>query len=100
MPTIAEMCEEGLGHHQAGRLTDAERIYRAVLAADPNHVDALHLLGVVASQVGQHEMAVVCIRRAIELTGRSRPFIATWATRSRRWGNWTRRLVRTAEHWN
>src|SRR5581483_2485845 len=36
-------------HHQAGRLDVAEEICREVLAAVPDHVDALHLLGVIAS---------------------------------------------------
>ena len=74
MPTIAEMCADGLSHHQAGRLNEAERIYREVLAVDPNSVDALHLLGVVAIQMGQHDKAVSWICRAIELKGTESAF--------------------------
>jgi len=40
----------GLGYHQRGLLDDAARLYDAALAADPEHPDALHLLGVVALQ--------------------------------------------------
>src|SRR5512146_3071008 len=39
-----------LKHHQAGRLTEADAAYREVLAADPDHVDALHLSGLIAYQ--------------------------------------------------
>ena len=57
-------------HHQAGRLPAAEQIYRQILAAEPNHADALHLLGVIAYQSGRNEIAVQYIRRAIGLNGR------------------------------
>ena len=55
--------------HSAGRLEDAERGYRAVLAADPKHADAWHLLGVIAQQRGQAAQAVEHIKRALELSG-------------------------------
>jgi protein O-GlcNAc transferase len=41
-----------LDHHRAGRLSDAERAYEAVLDADPANVDALNLLGVIKGQKG------------------------------------------------
>jgi hypothetical protein len=40
-----------VGHHQAGRLNEAIRIYGEVLAASPRHADSFHLLGVAASHV-------------------------------------------------
>jgi tetratricopeptide (TPR) repeat protein len=55
----------GYQHQQAGRLEDAERCYRRVLALDPNHPDSLHLLGVVALQSGRRPLALSMIRRAI-----------------------------------
>ena len=33
----------------------------------PNQADALHLLGVIAHQRGEHEVAVETIRRAVKL---------------------------------
>jgi predicted O-linked N-acetylglucosamine transferase (SPINDLY family) len=54
-----------LQHHQAGRLAEAERIYRQVLAQQPDHADALHLLGVLAGQAGRFDVGVDLIRRAI-----------------------------------
>jgi tetratricopeptide (TPR) repeat protein len=53
--------------HRDGRLDDAERDYLATLAADPVHVDALHLLGVLRHQQGQHAAAVDLVRRAADL---------------------------------
>jgi predicted O-linked N-acetylglucosamine transferase (SPINDLY family) len=54
-------------HHQAGRLPQAEALYRQVLAVEPEHPDALHLLGVIACQLGRAEMGVDLIRQAVAL---------------------------------
>jgi tetratricopeptide (TPR) repeat protein len=62
---IGEMFAEGLRCHQAGRLDEAERLYRKILAADPRHADSLHLLGVIASQMRRHDLAAELIGRAI-----------------------------------
>jgi len=67
MATIPDALALALQHHQAGRLTEAEALYRKILQAQPNHADALHLLGVMAHQAGKHEMAVEYIVRAIAL---------------------------------
>jgi tetratricopeptide (TPR) repeat protein len=44
--------------HKAGRLADAENIYRQILAVDPGHFDCLHLLGLILHQRGQFAAAV------------------------------------------
>jgi len=54
-------------HHQAGRLLEAEGLYRQVLARQPNHAEALYLLGVLANQVGRADGAVELIGRAVQL---------------------------------
>lgn len=53
--------------HTEGKLHEAELIYRKILAVYPNNPDALHLLGVIAHQVGRHEDAVKCISQAIKI---------------------------------
>ena len=55
--------------HRDGRLTEAETLYRNILGVAPDHVDSLHLLGVIASQRGQHGSAIETIGRAIALSG-------------------------------
>jgi predicted O-linked N-acetylglucosamine transferase (SPINDLY family) len=57
-----------VAHHQSGRLAEAEIIYRRVLAQNPSHPGALHLLGMVALQAGQVEQAAELIRRAIQVS--------------------------------
>ena len=61
----AELLKTGVQLHQAGKLQEAEQIYRQVLARQPNHPDALHLLGVLAYQVGQAKTAVDLLGRAV-----------------------------------
>ncbi len=43
--------------------------YREVIASRSNHPDALHLLGLIASDAGRHETAAALIVRAIEVGG-------------------------------
>jgi predicted O-linked N-acetylglucosamine transferase (SPINDLY family) len=54
--------------HQAGRLAEAETLYRQVLAEEPQHPEALHLLGLVAHKTGRIDLAADLIRRSISLT--------------------------------
>ena len=69
MSPISESLTLAIQHHQAGRLGAAEAIYRQILQSDPNQHDAIHLLGVIARQVGMHDAAVELIGRAIQLKG-------------------------------
>jgi protein O-GlcNAc transferase len=63
--TVQELFQSGLAHHNAGRLGEAEGVYRRVLGERPDHADALHMLGVVAAQVGRMEAATELISRAV-----------------------------------
>lgn len=60
-----QLLQTALTHHQSGRASEAEAIYRRVLAAAPNHPDALHLLGVVEAQRGNVAVALPLLRRAV-----------------------------------
>ncbi|HEY0836146.1 MAG TPA: tetratricopeptide repeat protein, partial [Azospirillum sp.] len=65
MSAISETISTALRHHRAGRLADAETLYRRVLDTAPEQPDALHLLGMVQAQTGRAEAGVALIRRAI-----------------------------------
>ncbi len=65
----ARLLAEAASHHQAGRLAQAERLYRRILAIDPKHIDSLHLLGLIAHQTGHSDKALELIGRAIGLNG-------------------------------
>lgn len=64
--SISEAVGLALEHHQAGNLSQAEELYRQVLAADPDNPNANHLLGVIAHEEGQHDIAVLLIQKAIQ----------------------------------
>lgn len=57
--------QTALAHHRAGRLPQAEAIYRQILQVDPQHPDALHMLGMVAAQMGDNQVAINLVQRAI-----------------------------------
>src|SRR5580704_16959721 len=59
--------DQGLALHQQDKLADAARIYGEILQQQPNHFDALHLLGVIAAQNKKTELAVELITKAIRL---------------------------------
>jgi predicted O-linked N-acetylglucosamine transferase (SPINDLY family) len=76
MVNVAEALSQGTRHQQAGRLAEAEQLYRQVLACEPNNVDALHLMGLLAMQSGQFEPAIELINRAIRLDRSQAAFYA------------------------
>ena len=65
--TAAAATAQALALQQAGRLTDAEKIYLQVFAAQPTHFDSLHLLGVITVQREDAEAAVRRIDAALEV---------------------------------
>ena len=65
--TIDETFQLALERHRAGDLPRAEALYREVLRQQPNHVEALHLFGVVAGQIGRLDGAIELIRRAVQI---------------------------------
>jgi tetratricopeptide (TPR) repeat protein len=62
----AALCEAGYQHMQAGRHLDAQLCCQQALEADPNHVDALQLMGLLALQARQFDHAIAWIARANE----------------------------------
>jgi len=65
MLSTVELLELALEHQHQRRWQEAERIYREVLAKQPDQPDALHLLGVLKAQTGEPTVAAALIARAI-----------------------------------
>jgi predicted TPR repeat methyltransferase len=57
-------------HFRAGQLAEAEQACRAALAAQADHFEALHLLGVIASRLGHREAALDLLGKAIAVNAR------------------------------
>ena len=65
--SVADALALAVHAHRLGDLEDAEKLYRRVLEASPDHADAMHFLGVLMHHRGRSEEAVEVIRRSIAL---------------------------------
>lgn len=57
--------QQALALHQAGRLSEAETLYRQMLLSEPNHPVVLHYLGLLVHQTGRSERGVELISKAL-----------------------------------
>ncbi len=62
---LSDLLQQGLSAHQQGDHVQAESLYQKVLELQPDQPDALHLLGVLAYQRGDPDLAVTLIEEAI-----------------------------------
>ncbi len=68
---IEQRLQQAISHHVIGQLAQAESLYLSILAARPEHFDSLHMLGVIASQVGNYHQAIRLFDLAAELVSTS-----------------------------
>ncbi len=66
-PTIDQMLAQARVHYGAGRLLEAESLYRQILLADSSNAEVSYLLGSVCHDSGNLREAAVSLRKAIEL---------------------------------
>jgi tetratricopeptide (TPR) repeat protein len=62
---VESLFAEGLELYRVGALERSEACLSEILVRDPEHFDALHLSGVIASRSGRQEAAVRLIRKAL-----------------------------------
>ena len=75
-PSPEALFDAGVAAHRAGRLTEACAAYEAILARNPDHFDALHMLGVAVTQAGEPGRGADMIGRAIRMVpGAAAPHI-------------------------
>jgi protein O-GlcNAc transferase len=67
MADESALLQQGLAHHKAGRLAEAEAAYRDVLARAPDTAEAHHLMGVLAFGGRDLDAAIACFARAADL---------------------------------
>jgi len=61
---------EAVERHRAGDRPGATALYKQILAADPGHAPTLHLMGVLAMELGQLEPAINLIATAAAIDDR------------------------------
>ena len=64
--TIEQALQQGIEAHKAGQIQEADRLYTAILNAQPKHADANHNMGVLAVGVGKVEQALPFFKTALE----------------------------------
>ncbi|MEO6436111.1 MAG: tetratricopeptide repeat protein [Tepidisphaeraceae bacterium] len=74
-PQFQRAIKQAIEHHQAGRLAQAEPLYREALMADPRHPHALQLMGLLAYQTDRHALAVEMLKKAITAAPRAEFFV-------------------------
>ncbi len=67
MPTVEEALQLGWKRHQAGDFSNAEHIYRQVLAAATSNANAWCFLGMACHDQGKYEEAVEAYHKATEI---------------------------------
>jgi len=65
MMNFSEKLQAAAAHQERGEYSEAETIYNGIIAEDPNHADARHLLGVLNHQRGDDKRAIELIGSAV-----------------------------------
>jgi tetratricopeptide (TPR) repeat protein len=64
--TLDQALQKGVEAHKAGQVQEADRIYTAILKAQPKHPDTNHNMGVLAVGVGKVQEALSFFKTALE----------------------------------
>lgn len=70
-PDPAAVLRDAIEMHRAGKLDQAAALYRRVLESSPASADAMHLLGVVEQQLGNHDRAIAWIQASLAISNAS-----------------------------
>lgn len=72
--TVEQALHQASAHHEAGRLQDAEQLYRAILQVQPNHPEANYKLGILAVQTKQPAAGLPHFMTALEAAPTDRQY--------------------------
>ncbi len=75
---ISSQLKKAMSHHQSGNFGEAATLYWAILEKEPDHVDALHLGGLIAHEIGDSLAAIQMISRAMSIS-----ISASWKKRAK-----------------
>lgn len=77
--SIEQALRNAITHHHAGQLHEAERLYRAILEAQPDNASANHNLGVLAGQAGKHTASLQHFRSALLANPTEEHYVLSYA---------------------
>ncbi len=69
MTSPVDLLDLAVQYHASGNCALAEQYAAAIVAEDPNHAEALHLLGLIARQKGMLHDAMAYLRRSLTANG-------------------------------
>jgi len=96
------MLTAAFAHHQTGELTEAEKLYRAVLQRDPDNLNALQLLGLLVHARDRSVDGLALLERAVAVADRRGDRSANYAVLHNNLANALRdagRVVDAAAHY-
>lgn len=93
MLSLEEAMQLAAQYQHEGNLQQAEILLRNILDKHPNQPDALHLLGVVAFNAGQLNMALDLIKRAISINDKVALFHSNYGEMSRLAKNYQEAII-------
>ncbi len=70
---LDNLLEQAVALQQNGAFSDAEEVYREILAERPRHFDALQLLAALALQTGRIEEGADLLKQALSINGTQAP---------------------------
>lgn len=91
---VRELLARALDLHRAGDRDQAASLYRQILEIDAGCADALHLLGMISHQHGEHARAIELITRAVTLVPDNAVFHSSLGNALRAAGRHAEALVR------
>lgn len=83
---------------EAGQYDEAEEKLRQLLLVFPEHIDALHHLGLLFGNCGQNLESYLCTREAVRVGLDAIPPSFSWLTGRIRWGHYENRPFMRAYH--
>ncbi len=67
--TIDEALRRGIAAHREGKFQEADKLYTAILKAQPEHPDANHNMGVLAVSLNKVEASLPFLNQRLNNTG-------------------------------
>ena len=64
---ISVLLKQGLALHKLGKIDEAKAFYEQILKSEPNHFDAIQLLGAIATQTKQWQIALELFSKASQI---------------------------------